>query len=156
MAYLPMVEMDRALSAGATAGFIKLIAGHRRVLRGLGGGRILGATVVAERAGELIHEPALALATGMFTGMFTGRLASATHAYPTWSYGLQLAAAQFFLPIGGHRACPVRTGRPRLSPRRRDRSPLATQNHEVCAGSPNERPCSAYGRPDIRRSGGTT
>jgi pyruvate/2-oxoglutarate dehydrogenase complex dihydrolipoamide dehydrogenase (E3) component len=39
VAYLPMAEMDRALSAGATAGFIKLIAGHRRVLRGLGGGR---------------------------------------------------------------------------------------------------------------------
>jgi hypothetical protein len=52
----------------------------------------------------LIHEPALAVATGMFTG----RLASATRAYPTWSYGLQLAAAQFFMPIGGHRARPVR------------------------------------------------
>ena len=54
---------------------------RRRVLRGLGGGRILGATVVAERAGELLQEPALAVATGMSTGW----LASATHAYATWS-----------------------------------------------------------------------
>jgi len=57
----------------------------------LGGGRVLGATIVAERAGELIHEPALAMATGMFTG----RLAATSHAYPTWSMAVQLAAAQF-------------------------------------------------------------
>jgi pyruvate/2-oxoglutarate dehydrogenase complex dihydrolipoamide dehydrogenase (E3) component len=101
VSYLPMTDMDRALTAGATDGFIKLVAGRRRVLRNLRGGQILGATIVAARAGELIHEPALAMATGMFTG----RLAAATHAYPTWSYGLQLAAGQFFMPIRG------RTGR---------------------------------------------
>jgi pyruvate/2-oxoglutarate dehydrogenase complex dihydrolipoamide dehydrogenase (E3) component len=100
VAYLPMTEMDRALTAGATDGFIKLIAGHRHVLRNLGGGRILGATIVAARAGELIHEPALAMATGMFTG----RLAATTHAYPTWSYGVQLTAAQFFMTMGGRTA----------------------------------------------------
>jgi hypothetical protein len=59
------------------------------------GGRILGATIVAERAGELIHEPALAMATGMFTG----RLAATSHAYPTWSMAVQLAAAQFFMSV---------------------------------------------------------
>ncbi|MQA05030.1 MAG: NAD(P)/FAD-dependent oxidoreductase [Streptosporangiales bacterium] len=100
VAYLPMAEMDRAITAGATDGFVKLVAGPRPVLGDAGGGRLLGATIVASRAGELIHEPALAMATGMFTG----RLAAATHAYPTWSYGVQLAAAQFFLPIGGRRA----------------------------------------------------
>jgi pyruvate/2-oxoglutarate dehydrogenase complex dihydrolipoamide dehydrogenase (E3) component len=104
VAHLPMSDMDRAVAAGATDGFIQLIAGPRRVLRGLGGGRILGATIVAARAGEMIHEPALAMATGMFTG----RLAQATHAYPTWSYGVQLAAAQFFTTIGGRRARPAR------------------------------------------------
>ena len=52
----------------------------------------------------MIHEPALAMATGMFTG----RLATTTHAYPTWSYGLQLAAAQFFMPVAGHQARPAR------------------------------------------------
>lgn len=104
VAYLPMAELDRAITAGATDGFIKLIAGPRPVLRNLGGGRILGATIVAERAGELIHEAVLAMATRMFTG----RLAATTHAYPTWSYGVQLAAAQFFMEIGGRKAYPAR------------------------------------------------
>jgi len=103
VAYLPMVDMDRAIAADQTDGFVKLLAGPRPLLRNLGGGRILGATIVATRAGEMIHEPALAMATGMFTG----RLAQATHAYPTWSYAIQLAAAQFFLPVGGRRARPA-------------------------------------------------
>ena len=105
VAHLPMAEMDRAIAAHATDGFIQLIAGPRRLLRGLGGGRILGATIVAARAGELIGEPVLAMATNMFTG----RLAQTTHAYPTWSYGIQLAAAQFFTTIGGRRARPAQT-----------------------------------------------
>jgi pyruvate/2-oxoglutarate dehydrogenase complex dihydrolipoamide dehydrogenase (E3) component len=104
VAHLPMAELDRAIAAGQTDGFIKLIAGRRQLLGNLGGGRILGATIVASRAGEMIHEPSLAMATGMFTG----RLAQATHAYPTWSYGVQLAAAQFFMTIGGRTARPAR------------------------------------------------
>jgi pyruvate/2-oxoglutarate dehydrogenase complex dihydrolipoamide dehydrogenase (E3) component len=103
VAHLPLAETDRAMAAGRTDGFITLIAGPRPLLRNLGGGRVLGATIVAERAGEMIHEPALAMATGMFTG----RLAAATHAYPTWSYAVQLAAAQFFMTIGGRRARPA-------------------------------------------------
>lgn len=103
--YLPMAELDRAVAAGETDGFIKLVAGPRPVLRTLGGGRIVGATIVAARAGEMIHEPALAMATRMFAG----RLAAATHAYPTWSYGVQLAAAQFFMTIDGRTARPART-----------------------------------------------
>lgn len=103
VAYLPLDEVDRALAAGRTDGFIKLIAGPRPVLRGVGGGEILGATIVAERAGEMIAEIALA----MHTRMFAGRLAQATHAYPTWSSGVQLAAAQFVTEIGGRRARPA-------------------------------------------------
>lgn len=103
VAYLPLAEMDRAITAGATEGYIKLIAGPQKVVGRLGGGKIIGATIVAERAGEMIHEPALAMATGMFAG----RLAAATHAYPTWSYGIQLAAAQFFTEIGGRSARPA-------------------------------------------------
>lgn len=104
IAYLPMNEIDRALTAQHADGFIKLIAGPRPVLRNAGGGRILGATIVAARAGEMIHEPTLAMATHMFTG----RLTATTHAYPTWSYGVQMAAAQFFMAIGGRTARPAR------------------------------------------------
>jgi len=35
---------DRAIAAGRTDGYIKLIAGPRRLLRNVGGGRLLGAT----------------------------------------------------------------------------------------------------------------
>ena len=103
VAYLPMSEVDRAVAAGETRGFVKLIAGPRRVLRNTGGGQILGATVVAARGGELIHEAALAIRTRMFTG----RLAQAIHAYPTWSMAIRQAAAQFFMEIDGRRARPA-------------------------------------------------
>ena len=104
VAYLPMAEVDRAVASGQTAGFIKLIAEPRPLLRNAGGGRVLGATVVAPRGGEVIHEVSLA----MRTRMFTGRLAQASHAYPTWSVAVQQAAAQFFFEIGGRRARPAR------------------------------------------------
>ncbi|MFP3899737.1 MAG: dihydrolipoyl dehydrogenase family protein [Acidimicrobiia bacterium] len=100
VAYLPMTEVDRAIAAGETRGFVKLIAGPRRVLRNTGGGRVLGATIVAGRAGEMIHEPALA----MRTDMFAGRLAQTVHAYPTWSVAVRQAAAQLFMETGGRQA----------------------------------------------------
>jgi pyruvate/2-oxoglutarate dehydrogenase complex dihydrolipoamide dehydrogenase (E3) component len=106
VAYLPMSEVDRAVTAGRTEGFVKIIAGPRRILGGAGGGRVLGATIVAARAGEMIHEPALA----MRTGLFTGRLAQAVHAYPTWSLAIQQAAAQFFGRFGGRTARPAEPG----------------------------------------------
>jgi pyruvate/2-oxoglutarate dehydrogenase complex dihydrolipoamide dehydrogenase (E3) component len=104
VAYLPMREVDRAVTAGRTEGFIKIIAGPRRGLGNAGGGQVLGATIVAGRAGEMINEVALAIRTGMFTG----RLAQAIHAYPTWSLAIQQAAAQFFGSHGGRTARPAR------------------------------------------------
>ncbi|WP_461143297.1 FAD-dependent oxidoreductase [Salinifilum aidingensis] len=95
VAHLPMSEVDRALTAGDTRGFTTLLAAPRRLTGHLGGGRVVGATSAAARAGEMIHEPALA----MRTGMFAGRLAQAVHAYPSWSLAVQQAAAQF---VGGH------------------------------------------------------
>ncbi len=103
IAYLPFSEVDRAITEGATEGFVKLIAGPRPVLRNAGGGRVLGATVVAPVGGELIHEAALA----MRTAMFTGRLAQTVHAYPTWSTAIRSTAAQFFMEIDGRRARPA-------------------------------------------------
>lgn len=79
VACVPMREVDRAVTAGRAEGFIKLIAGPRRLTGSLGGGQLLGATIVAARAGEMIDELALA----MRAGMFTGPLAQTAHAYPT-------------------------------------------------------------------------
>ena len=104
VAWLPVSEADRAVTTGRTEGFLKIIAGRRRVLGSAGGGRVLGATIVAARAGEMIHEIALA----MRTRMFTGRLAQTVHAYPTWSLAIQQTAAQFFGRYGGRTARPAR------------------------------------------------
>lgn len=107
VAFLPMGEVDRAIAADQSDGFVQLIAGPRRLTRNLGGGRILGATIVAPRAGEMIHEVALV----MRTGAFTGRLAQTVHAYPTWSTAIRSAAAQFFFETGGRRATAARDQR---------------------------------------------
>ncbi|MEU7003639.1 hypothetical protein ABZ911_35355, partial [Nonomuraea sp. NPDC046570] len=50
----PMAELVRAIIEGATHGFIKIIADLWPLLRGLGGGRVLGTTIVAPRAGLLV------------------------------------------------------------------------------------------------------
>lgn len=104
VATVPFDELDRAIAAGRTDGYLTLIAGPRRVLGNAGGGRILGATIVGPSAGELINEVALAIQTGMFAG----RLAQTVHAYPTWSMALQVAAAQLFFDVDGRGHRPAR------------------------------------------------
>ncbi len=100
VAHLPLAEVDRAVTDARTDGFIAIVAGPRRGLGDAGGGRVLGATIVAPRAGEMIQEVVLA----MRANAFAGRLAQASHAYPTWSSGVQKAAAQFFGEIEGRQA----------------------------------------------------
>ena len=85
------------MAVGAERGFIRLIAAPRPVTRHVGGGRLVGATMVAPTGGDLVHEAALA----MQTRMFTGRLAQTTHAYPSWAVAVQQAALQFFDPSPG-------------------------------------------------------
>lgn len=104
VAELPFTELDRAITAGRTEGFVKLVAVPRRGLGWTGGGRLLGATVVGPTGGDVIHEAALALRTAMFTG----RVAQTVHVYPSWSIAVQLAAAQFFFESGGREARPAR------------------------------------------------
>lgn len=105
VAELAMDEVDRAIAEGRTDGFVRLVAAPRPLVGRLGGGRLVGATIVAPRAGEMIHEAVLAVRTGMFAG----RIAQAVHAYPTWSTAMRQAAAQL-VPAGG--------GPPARAPRR--------------------------------------
>lgn len=98
-------HVDRAITSGQEAGFVKLIAGPRPVLRSVGGGQLLSATIVGPRAGEMVAEVALA----MRTRAFTGRLAQTIHAYPTWSMAVQQAATGFFFDSD---AVEVRSARP--------------------------------------------
>ncbi len=134
VAHLPMSSVDRAIAADRTEGFISLIAGPRLLTRNLAGGRLLGATIVAERAGEMIHEVALA----MRVGAFTGRLAQTVHAYPTWSTGVRSAAAQFFVELDGRSARPARSAG--------DRGASAD------GGDPRRR--TEHGRPRVAASDG--
>ena len=65
-------HVDRAILEGTAAGFVKV---HVRA----GSDRIVGATIVAEHAGEMIGEIVLA----MKRRIGLGRLASTIHPYPT-------------------------------------------------------------------------
>jgi pyruvate/2-oxoglutarate dehydrogenase complex dihydrolipoamide dehydrogenase (E3) component len=77
----PMSRVDRARTDGHTEGLIKLV--HRR------NGTLLGATIVAPRAGEMIHEWLVALQQGIKVA----DLSKAIHVYPSYSVaGMQAAA----------------------------------------------------------------
>jgi pyruvate/2-oxoglutarate dehydrogenase complex dihydrolipoamide dehydrogenase (E3) component len=68
----PFAEVDRAVADGEEDGFVKV---HVR----RGSDTIVGATIVAPHAGEMINELTLA----MTAGIGLGRLASIIHPYPT-------------------------------------------------------------------------
>ncbi|MDA0733311.1 MAG: mercuric reductase [Chloroflexi bacterium] len=76
----PMERVDRAITEGDTAGFIKIV--HRP------DGTILGVTIANSRAGEMIQEWILA----MDRRMKIGELVNSLHIYPTYSMASQQAA----------------------------------------------------------------
>ena len=82
---LDLAHSDRARADGEAEGRLIAVCGPR--------GRLLGAHVLAPRAGEMIHEPALLIRTG---GKLTD-LSKLIHVYPTLSTSLgQLAAEATF------------------------------------------------------------
>lgn len=91
----PMTKCDRAVCDGETDGFIKFVTDRGRT--------ILGATVVASRAGEMIAEITLAMKQGASVNALAGTI----HAYPTWSSAVQLAA----LDVMTSKLATSRTGR---------------------------------------------
>jgi len=70
IAEFPVAELDRAITEGSHTGMARLLL-HR--------GRLLGATLLAPRAGELIHELALA----MHLRVRVKELSALIHAYPS-------------------------------------------------------------------------
>ena len=79
-----MHEVDRAITDGEEEGFVKL---HVRE----GTGKILGATVVASHAGDLINEISLA----MSAGLDLHALARVNQPYPTQSQAIKMAAEAY-------------------------------------------------------------
>jgi pyruvate/2-oxoglutarate dehydrogenase complex dihydrolipoamide dehydrogenase (E3) component len=78
---IPTHDVDRAIADGEEAGFVKIHVKERT-------DRILGATIVARHAGEMINEITLAMVAGI--GLRT--LARVIHAYPTQAEAIKKAA----------------------------------------------------------------
>ena len=81
----PMNQVDRAITDHHANGFIKII--HKP------DGTLLGTTIVADRAGEMIHEWAVA----MEHDLKLGDIAKVIHVYPTYSMAAQQATAEIQL-----------------------------------------------------------
>jgi pyruvate/2-oxoglutarate dehydrogenase complex dihydrolipoamide dehydrogenase (E3) component len=78
---VPMSEVDRAIAEGDEEGFLKVHCKR-------GTDTILGATIVARHAGEMISEITTAMAAGMGLGGFSGVI----HPYPTQAEAIRKAA----------------------------------------------------------------
>jgi len=78
---IPFATVDRALADGEPEGFVKIL--HQR-----GSDRILGATIVARHAGEMISEVTLAIATKQGLNALSGVI----HPYPTQAEAIKKAA----------------------------------------------------------------
>ena len=80
----PLEDVDRAILDGAEAGFVRV---HVRT----GTDRIVGATVVAEHAGDLVSELTLA----MTHGLGLSKIGSTIHPYPTQADAIRKLGDQY-------------------------------------------------------------
>ena len=79
-------DLDRAIADGEAHGFVKILTAP-------GKDRILGATIVASHAGEMIAE----LVFAMRHNLPLGKIMAVIHSYPTWSEASKFAAGQYRL-----------------------------------------------------------
>lgn len=79
-----MAENDRAQAEGDTEGFVKVVVKK-------GSDKILGATIVAAHAGEMINEISVAMAAEMGLGKIGGVI----HPYPTQSEAIKRTAGLY-------------------------------------------------------------
>jgi pyruvate/2-oxoglutarate dehydrogenase complex dihydrolipoamide dehydrogenase (E3) component len=78
---IPLNSVDRAIADGETEGFVKIH--HQK-----GSDRILGATIVASHAGEMISE----ITTAIVGNIGLSKLSNAIHPYPTQAEAIKKAA----------------------------------------------------------------
>ncbi|NOX96816.1 MAG: hypothetical protein GXO98_01880 [Nitrospirae bacterium] len=81
---LPFKEVDRAHTDGETEGTAKVICDRK--------GRVLGATILGSRAGEMIHEWVLAMKAKVPIGQVSGTI----HIYPTLSRINRKVAGRYY------------------------------------------------------------
>jgi len=82
VASIPTGIIGRANTSQEDTGFVKILANKKGV--------ILGGSIVAPRAGEMIHELALAVQWHMKAS----KLDYTIHAYPTWSQAVRICASK--------------------------------------------------------------
>lgn len=78
---IPFTNVDRAIADGEEEGFVKIL--HRQ-----GSDEILGATIVASHAGEMISE----ITTAIVNKVGLGKLSTVIHPYPTQAEAIKKAA----------------------------------------------------------------
>jgi dihydrolipoamide dehydrogenase len=78
---MAIAELGRANTSNAFDGFVKVITDKKGV--------IIGGSIVAPRAGEMIHEIALAVKFRIKAE----DIADMIHAYPTYSEGIKIACS---------------------------------------------------------------
>ena len=84
--HFPYSKVDRAVTEGQTTGSIKVFATRWR-------GKILGASVLGERGGELMQ----VLAVAMKAGASLQTVSDTLFAYPTYALGARRAADQWYV-----------------------------------------------------------
>ena len=83
---LPYTKVDRAVTEGRAVGSVKIFATKWR-------GKILGASVLGERGGEVMQ----AIAVAMKAGASLATLSDTLFAYPTYALGARRAADQWYV-----------------------------------------------------------
>jgi pyruvate/2-oxoglutarate dehydrogenase complex dihydrolipoamide dehydrogenase (E3) component len=78
---VPFSQVDRAITTGRTEGFVKIVTKKWS-------SKILGCTIVGERAGEMLGEITLA----MYSGIPLRKLSGLIHPYPTYNLAIRKAA----------------------------------------------------------------
>jgi pyruvate/2-oxoglutarate dehydrogenase complex dihydrolipoamide dehydrogenase (E3) component len=127
----PMERVDRARTDGDTSGLVKVIYSKND-------GTPLGATIVSERAGELIHEWIYALEYGLTLEDITRSI----HSYPSFSRAnVKAARAVLQATVGPAYDVPNRIGR-HSNPRRG--SLRGTVDHSTASGR-EAQPCQPSG-----------
>ncbi len=79
--FFPFSKLDRAITTGRTEGFVKVVTKKWS-------SKILGASIVGPRAGEMLAE----ISTAMYGKIPLRKLADIVHPYPTYSLAIRKAA----------------------------------------------------------------
>lgn len=79
--HIPLTQVDRAIADGEEEGFVKIL--HKK-----GSDKILGATIVARHAGEMISE----VTTAIVNNVGLSKLSGVIHPYPTQAEAIKKAA----------------------------------------------------------------